>query len=72
MAHDWGALFNVRDGQTREDTTGQNQRDSNTQKQPELRVIGIFGEVIVGLPQSAESGAKWHGKRGDHWRECMA
>jgi hypothetical protein len=58
-----------RNGQTRKHTTGQNKCDSNTQVEPELRVAGVLGEILVGVLECLHHITKRHGQRAHDGRE---
>lgn len=58
-----------RNGQTCKHASSQNKRDSNAQKQPELRVVGILGKVLVGVLEHVDDAAKRHGQRRYHGRK---
>jgi len=61
--------MNLRNGQTRKHTTRQNKRDGNAQKQPELRIAGVFWEVLVGVLERVDDAAKRHWQCRHHGRK---
>jgi hypothetical protein len=68
--HGAGPVADLRNRQTRKDTTSQNKRDGDAQEQPELRVVGRLGELAVGvLLERLCHAPERHGQRGNDGRE---